>query len=144
MGIRGFLTNNAPVEFLRYLHVVGATVWVGGLITLSFLVPAIRKRAVDAGVEPRPILQAAANRFGWISWTALGVQVTTGLLMVAQYFDRYWTRSLILKVGLVMLSAMLAAWHTVAAREQSPALRGAIQGTILVLALVIVWLALQV
>lgn len=132
------------MQFLLYVHVIGATVWVGGLITLSLLVPAIRKRAADEDVEPRPILQAAANRFSWVSWTALGVQVTTGLLMVVSYFDRYWTQTLILKIGIVMLSAMLAAWHTVGAREQSPAFRGATQGIILVLALVIVWLALQV
>lgn len=144
MGIPANLSNNAPVQFLLYVHVIGATVWVGGLITLSLLVPAIRKKAIENGVEARPILRAAANRFSWVSWTALGVQVTTGLLMVISYFDRYWTQTLILKIGIVMISAMLAAWHTLAAREQSPAFRGAIQGVILILALVIVWLALQV
>lgn len=132
------------MRFLLYLHIIGATVWVGGLITLSLLVPAIRKRAIENGVDERSILQAAANRFSWISWIALGAQVTTGLLMVIQYFDRYWTRSLILKLGVVLVSAMLAAWHTVGARDQSPKVRGAMQGIILILALLIVWLGLGV
>ncbi|KKL95023.1 hypothetical protein LCGC14_1858820 [marine sediment metagenome] len=72
-----------------------------------------------------------AKRFGVMSWTALGLLVLTGTLMV---FDRVWTGTLIAKIGLVMASALLAVWHTMAAREQSPAVRGAIQGVILILA----------
>lgn len=127
------------MQFLLFIHLLGATVWVGGLITLSLLVPAIR-----AATDDRAVLRAAARRFNVLSWTALGIQVTTGLWMVLAQFERFWTSTLILKIGVVMMSAMLAAWHTVAARNQSPALRGAIQGAILALALVIVWLALQV
>ena len=85
------------------MHVIGATVWVGGLITLSLLVPAIRKATDDRGV-----LQATARRFNVLSWTALGVQVTTGLWMVLLQFERYWTRTLILKLGVILLSAILA------------------------------------
>lgn len=124
------------MQFLLYVHVIGAAVYVGGLITLALLVPAIRKATDD-----RSVIQAAARRFGVISWTALGLQVTTGTLMV---LNRVWTQTLILKLGLVMLSVMIAAWHQVAARDQSPKVRGAIQGIILALALAIVWLALRV
>ncbi len=56
--------------------------------------------------------------------------------------DRFpWSTALNWKIGLVLISALLAAWHTTMAREQSPAVRGAVQGAILVLALVIVALA---
>ena len=56
--------------------------------------------------------------------------------------DRVWGPVLFTKVGLVLLSAALAGWHTLAARNQSPALRGAIQGLIMILDLVIVGLAI--
>ena len=82
-----------------------------------------------------------ARRFGVISWVALAAQVTTGTLLV---LDRAWTTTLSVKVGVVMVSAMLAAWHSLAARDQSPRVRGAIQGIILILGLVIVWLAIQI
>jgi len=121
------------LRFVFYIHLLSATVWVGGLIVLGGLVPAVRKTTDD-----RSVIQAIARRFGVMSWTALGLLVLTGTLMV---FDRAWTGTLIAKIGLVMLSALLAAWHTMAAREQSPAVRGAIQGVILILALVILWLA---
>jgi putative copper export protein len=124
------------VDFLLYLHILGATVWVGGLIVVGALVPAIRDVTED-----RTVIRAVARRFGVVSWVALAVQVVTGSLML---FDRVWSTALSVKIGLVMLSAILAAWHSVAARNQSPAVRGAIQGVILLLALAIVWLAIQV
>lgn len=122
------------MNIVYYLHVVGATVWVGGLITLGGLIPAIRHATDD-----REVLRSVARRFGVISWTALGIQVATGLWMAIDRFP--WDATLNWKVGLVLVSAVLAAWHTTMAREQSPAVRGAIQGAILVLALVIVALA---
>jgi len=121
------------LRFIFYIHLLSATVWVGGLVVLAGLVPAVRKTTDD-----RSVIQAIAKRFGVMSWTALGLLVLTGTSMV---FDRVWTGTLIAKIGLVMLSALLAVWHTMAAREQSPAVRGAIQGVILILALVILWLA---
>ena len=62
---------------LVVLHVLGATVWVGGTVALTFIaVPAIR---LLTG-EPR---QTAMRRLGqrWrpIGWTALLVMVATGV-----------------------------------------------------------------
>lgn len=122
------------MDVTYYLHLVGAAVWVGGLITLGGLVPAVRRATGD-----REVLGAMARRFGIISWTALAVQVSTGLWMAMDRFP--WSTALNWKIGLVLLSALLAAWHSLAAREQAPALRGAIQGAILVLALAIMALA---
>lgn len=122
------------MNVVYYLHVLGATVWIGGLITLGALVPAVRRTTDD-----REVLRSMARRFGVISWTALGVQVATGLWMAMDRFP--WSAALNWKVGLVMISALLAAWHTTMAREQSPAVRGSIQGAILLMALVIVALA---
>lgn len=121
------------MKVIFYIHLLSATVWVGGLIVLGGLVPAVRSATDD-----RSVIRAMARRFGVISWIALGLLVLTGTSMV---FDRVWTGTLIAKIGLVMLSALLAVWHTVAARDQSPAVRGAIQGVILILALVILALA---
>lgn len=121
------------MRFVLYLHILGAAVWVGGLLVLGGLVPAVRKATDD-----REVIRAIARRFGVISWTALGIQVGTGTWMIV---DRPWTGVLAVKIGLVLLSAILAAWHTVSAGSQTPATRGAIQGVIMILALAIVWLA---
>lgn len=124
------------MDIVFYLHLVGATVWVGGLIVVATLVPAVRKATDD-----REVIRAIARRFGVVSWIALGSQVLTGAWMAA---ERVWDNVLITKVSLVLVSAILAGWHTMAARNQSPALRGATQGVILILALVILGLAINV
>lgn len=122
------------MNIVYYLHVLGATVWVGGLIVLAGLVPAVRRATDD-----RAIVRAMARRFSVISWSALGLQVVTGLTMALDRFP--WSPALNWKVALVLISTLLAGWHTVMSREQSPAVRGAIQGAILLLALTILALA---
>ena len=54
-----------------FLHVVAATVWVGGQLTLAGLVPGLRSFGADA---PR----AVARRFNRIAWPAYGMLVATG------------------------------------------------------------------
>lgn len=130
------LLDRVVAGLVLYIHILGATVWIGGLIVVAALVPAVRKVTTD-----REVIRAIARRFGVLSWIALGSQVLTGAWMAA---DRVWDTVLITKISLVLVSAVLAGWHTMAARSQSPALRGAIQGVILILALVILGLAINV
>jgi putative copper export protein len=120
-------------DILFYFHLLAATVWIGGLIVLGGLIPAVRSVTDD-----RNVIRAMARRFGVISWTALGTLVLTGGVLAIHHV---WSRTLILKVGLVLVTAMLAAWHTLAARDQSPRVRGIIQGVIMALGLVILGLA---
>ncbi len=118
---------------IRWLHLVAMAVWVGGLITLGALVAALRRHGVE-----REVLQAIARRFGVVSWTAMGVLVPTGLF---QALNRGWDGRLVTKAALVVLLVAFALWHQLAARRQSPALRGALQGAILVVSLGVVALS---
>ena len=124
------------MTYLLYFHVVAATVWVGGLIVMAGLVPAVRNATDD-----RNVIRAIAHRFGILSWGALGILVVTGTAMLLIGFDLSTTMTT--KIGLVFVSAGLAAWHTVSARHQTPRTRGMIQATILLLALVIIGLAIN-
>src|SRR5262249_43278962 len=49
-----------------FLHVLAATVWVGGQLTLAALVPVLR---VQGPAAPK----AAARRFNLVAWPAYGV-----------------------------------------------------------------------
>ncbi|MDP9144616.1 MAG: hypothetical protein M3N43_07945 [Actinomycetota bacterium] len=121
------------MNVIFYLHLLGATVWVGGLILLAATMSAVRNVTDD-----RRVIGVIARRFGAVSWIALAVLVVTGLIQAADYG---WSGLLMVKVSLVLASIILAAWHTAAARTQLPAIRGMIQATILILALVILALA---
>src|SRR5512145_2497758 len=59
-----------------FLHVLAATVWVGGQLTLAGLVPGLRAIAPDA---PRTV----ARRFNRIAWPAFAVLILTGLWNIA-------------------------------------------------------------
>ena len=52
-----------------FLHVLAATVWVGGQVALAGLVPVVRR---VGGVETA---RAVARRFQLIAWPAFGVLV---------------------------------------------------------------------
>ena len=118
------------MQFVKWVHLIAAATWVGGLITLGALVGTLRANEVD-----RSLLQAVARRFAGVSWTAMGVAVLTGGLMAVDFIDR---PALAVKVGLVALTAGLAAWHQFAARNQSARARGVLQGLILVSSLAVV------
>jgi putative copper export protein len=123
------------VRFVLYLHVLGAAVWVGGLIVLAATVSAVREVSDD-----RTVLSAIARRFAVVSWTAMGLLVITGLIQASRYG---WTGPLLVKVSLVLASMILTIWHTVSAHSQSPATRGMIQALIMILALVILGIAVS-
>jgi putative copper export protein len=59
-----------------FLHVLAATVWVGGQLTLAALVPVLRRQGPDA---PR----VAARRFSLVAWPAYGVLLITGVWNIA-------------------------------------------------------------
>lgn len=117
-----------------YLHLLGTSVWIGGLLVMGALVSAVRN-----ATEDRAVVQAMARRFGVVSWIALGVLIVTGGVLAIDN----WSQTLILKVGLVLIVAMVTAWHSAMGSDQSPKTRGATQGVILILSLVILAAAIS-
>ncbi|HEY5150245.1 MAG TPA: hypothetical protein VIJ23_10560, partial [Mycobacterium sp.] len=64
-----------------FLHVVAATIWVGGQITLAALVPTLRGLGIDAP-------KLAARRFNQVAWPAFWVLVVTGIWNVYAVRDQ--------------------------------------------------------
>lgn len=91
------------------LHVLAATVWVGGQITLAALVPMVR----PAGQET---VSAVARRFQLIAWPAFVVLLATGVwhLYDVSILDAgaEYQATLLAKLGLVALSGVGAYAHT--------------------------------
>ena len=107
-----------------FLHVLGATVWVGGQLTLAGLVPGLRQLAPDA-----PLV--VARRFNRIAWVAFGFLVVTGLWNIAAV-DPDWSSSygttLIVKLVVVAASGVSAAVHAGATSRRTLAIFGALSG----------------
>ena len=108
-----------------FLHVLGATVWVGGQIALAGLVPVVRR---FGGSEAA---RAAARRFQLIAWPAFGLLVATGIwnlfaVNLNHQSDAYRT-TLVVKLVVVAVSGIGAAGHILFARRR-PVLGGMLAG----------------
>ena len=107
-----------------FLHVLAATIWVGGQITLAALVPVLR----CVGVE---VPRAAARRFNQVAWPAFAVLVITGIWNIvavrAQIHGRYEV-TLVVKLVVVVISGVTAALHARAGSKAGVAVFGALTG----------------
>jgi|LNFM01.1.fsa_nt_gb putative copper export protein len=107
-------------KLIVMLHLLGASVWVGGHVILSLVVlpPALRQR------DPAPI-RAFEQRFEKVGIPALALQVASGLWL-AHYWIPDWTRwfafgspqaaLIAVKLGLLGLTALLgvhARWRLI-------------------------------
>ena len=115
----------STLEIVKWVHLLAAAVWTGGLITLAFLVTAVRGATYNIEV-----LRAVARRFSVLSWAAFAVAITTGTWM---YLDigLPW-KDFSTKGTLVVVAGGLALFHQITAKRSSPTVRGIIQLLILI------------
>jgi len=108
-----------------FLHVIAASVWVGGQLTLAGLLPTLR--TLDGDTR-----RAIVNRFNKIAWPAFAVLVITGgWNMSAVDFSERRTAyqvTMFVKLMFVALSGIGAFLHTQAKTKAGLALWGAIGG----------------
>jgi len=123
-----------------FLHVLGATVWVGGQLALAFVVPVVRRHA------GRETVIAVARRFQMVAWPAYGLLIVTGVwnLYAVHVGDQssQYLGSLFFKLVLVGVSGACALGHTMIARTK-PALGGALAGLALLAALGALFVGVQ-
>jgi putative copper export protein len=107
-----------------FLHVLAATVWVGGQLTLAGLVPGLRALSPDA---PRTV----ARRFNRIAWPAYAVLVATGVWNIVDVdapWDGEYGTTLVVKIVVVALSGVSAWAHAVSRSRRGLAVWGAMSG----------------
>ena len=91
--------------FRLFLHLLAASVWVGGQIVLIGLVPTVRTLGPDAPAR-------VARAFNRIAWPAYGIAVVTGLWNVFVLpLDELRHPWLEIKVLVVLLSGVGAVVH---------------------------------
>ena len=111
------------VTLRLFLHVLAASVWVGGQIALAGVVPSVRRAAPEA-------TKVAARAFARVAWPAFAVAVLTGLwnlteVDIADTGTTYQV-TLFVKLVLVFASGAAAAVHSIGTSKLALALGGAI------------------
>jgi len=101
---------NLDLEIVRLsLHVLGASVWVGGQIVLAVLVPTVRTFGSEA---PRLI----AQRFSRVAWPFYALLVVTGVWNLFAVdigsTDTAYQGTLAVKLLVVALSGIAAFVHS--------------------------------
>ncbi|MBI4934177.1 MAG: hypothetical protein HY828_09890 [Actinobacteria bacterium] len=106
-----------------FLHVIAASVWVGGQITVAGIVPAMRRTHPDS-------TKTLAQAFGRVAWPAFGLTVVTGMwsLMAEDITttSSAYQATVLLKIALAVLSGVFAAIHTVGKTKAALAIGGAL------------------
>ena len=114
-----------------FLHVLAATVWVGGQLSLAGLLPAVRSLGPDA---PRVL----ARRFNRFAWPAYGVLWMTGVWNIAALdvtCPSALATTVMCKVRVVAVGGLAAFAHSVTRSRAALAAFGALSGLSALLAL---------
>jgi hypothetical protein len=107
-----------------FLHVLGASIWVGGQLVLALLVPVLRKR------DPE-LPKAVARAFNKIGWPAYALLVITGMWNMAnppETVSSAYQMAVGIKMLLVVISGLSAYVHTKAKSPGAMAMWGGISG----------------
>ena len=106
-----------------FVHLLAASVWVGGQVVLAGLVPSLRRTHPDA-------TRVAARAFALIAWPAFVVVVGTGMWNLADVDVANTTTSyqitLFVKIALAIASGAAAAVHQVGRSTVALAVGGAV------------------
>ncbi len=117
-----------------FAHVLGATIWVGGQLIFSTLVPTLRRLGPD-------VLRPVARQLTRLLWIGFAVLIVTGLWNVvavdlARQSSAY-RATLMVKLAVVALSGGAAFIHTRVAEPRAKAVWGATSGMTALLALLL-------
>lgn len=112
-----------PGIVIDWLHIVGASAWVGGLVALAAVLPVLR--GSDAGVTPRQLV----GGFGRLALVAAAMVLLSGVLQgalevgsVSAIATTLYGQLVLVKVGLLTAMLLLAGmneWRVRAARDRA-------------------------
>ena len=117
---------------LKFIHVVGLSVWLGSMVTWAVFAPRMNK--YDPTKNTTGVLRISFSKISWISY-AITVISGVGILLTVNDAAANWN----LEIGILLLAGIVIAFHSFATNI-SAALRGAFNGVMLILALVAVYL----
>jgi len=109
--------------FRLIVHLLAATIWVGGQFTVAGLLPTIRTLGDDA-------TKSVARALGRLLWPAYGVLVVTGFWNIsavdAKHASAAWNALLGIKIVVVLIAGVAVYLHQRSTSKFGLALWGAI------------------
>jgi uncharacterized membrane protein len=93
---------NYTFEIALFLHILGVTVWVGGMLFAHFF---LRPALADLTPQIRlPLMESVLGRFFlWVGVSVLAILISGGLMMARYGAYAPWTVKAMAGVGVVMM-----------------------------------------
>lgn len=123
------LASSAPAlssgldGFRLIIHVLAATIWVGGQLTVAGLLPAIRTLGDDA-------TKKVAGALGRLLWPAYGVLLVSGFWNIsavdAKHASTAWNAVLGIKITIVLIAGVAVYLHQRSTSKVGLAVWGAV------------------
>ena len=115
-----------------FVHILAASIWVGGQFVLANIVSGLRRDHRDA-------LPVVARAFARIAWPAFALTVVTGVwsLLSLEALDSSAQIALALKIVAVAVSGSAAAAHSLSSSRLVKALGGALGSITAVVAMLL-------
>ena len=117
---------------LKFIHVVGLSIWLGSMVTWAVFAPRINK--YDPTRNTTGVLRISSSKISWISY-AITLTSGLGIMLTVNDAAANWN----LEVGILILAGVVIGFHSFATNITA-ALRGVFNGVMLLLALVAVYL----
>ena len=119
-------------NILKFIHMIGLSIWIGSMVTWAFFAPKLNK--FDPTRNTTGVLR---NLFSKISWSSYAVSILSGITLY--FLNESTTSNWYIEVSVLALAGIVIAFHSFATNI-SPAIRGAFNGVMLLLALIAVYL----
>ena len=117
---------------LKFIHVVGLSIWLGSMVTWAVFAPRMNK--YDPTRNTTGVLRIS---FSKISWSSYAVSILSGITLY--FLNESTTSNWYIEVSVLALAGIVIAFHSFATNI-SVALRGVFNGVMLILALIAVYL----
>ena len=117
---------------LKFIHVVGLSIWLGSMVTWAVFAPRMNK--YDPTRNTTGVLRIS---FSKISWSSYAVSILSGITLY--FLNESTTSNWYIEVSVLVLAGIVIAFHSFATNI-SVALRGVFNGVMLILALIAVYL----
>jgi hypothetical protein len=117
---------------LKFIHVVGLSVWLGSMVTWAVFAPRMNK--YDPTRNTTGVLRIS---FSKISWSSYAVSILSGITLY--FLNESTTANWYIEVSVLAIAGIVIAFHSFATNI-SAALRGVFNGVMLILALTAVYL----
>ena len=113
------LTNDFIISLSFFFHLIATVAWIGGLVTLAFIVQPVLNHVVTDVRERARLNEAVFKRFQPIANLSLIVLILTGMVQTFTnrfykgflQFDNTWAQAILFKhlaiVGMIILAGII-------------------------------------